>query len=122
MENEILMQILNEVKITNQRLSSLESRMDRLEDKVDRLEDKVDNLENKVNNIDERLTSLEKDVTSIRGSVVVIENIYAEKLNILKDGYSMNYELLQNYDPRVSRPERTVEKMSIDIRMLQAAQ
>lgn|GEM_PF-2301344 len=66
---DLLTQILNEIKGLSQRMDRLENKFDILESKVDRLESKVDRLESKVDQLESKVDQLESKVVTLEGKV-----------------------------------------------------
>jgi len=64
---------------------------------------------------------IESDVKFTKETVVRMENDFGQKINALFDGYSGNYDLNKENDARITRLERDVEKLNIEVRFLKAA-
>ena len=103
MENEILHQILDELKGVNQRLDSLEHGQTKLEQSVAKLEQGQAKLEQSVAKLENDVSSIKEDVSSIRGSVVIMENEYGMKIGALYDGYINSQKDIKRIEPLEER-------------------
>lgn len=74
-----------------------------------------------ISNLKANITELQEDVKFVRGVTVRMENDHGKKLDALFDGYSANYDLIGRYDPRVTKLERDLEKLSFEVKYLKAA-
>lgn len=101
MENEILRQILDEVKGISEKVSSLDS--------------KVSSLDNRVSSLEKDMYALREDVDFVKNTVTHIEFDHGQKLGAIFDGYTANYELIERQDPRVTKLERAVEKLTFKV-------
>ena len=69
----------------------------------------------------EKLDSLDRDMRFVKKVVVNVENDHGKKLDALFDGYKANYEMVGQFDPRVTRLEREVERLSVELQFLRQA-
>lgn len=67
------------------------------------------------------ISELKKESQFIKNVTVRMESEHGGKLDALFDGYSANYELIDQIDPRITKLERTVEKLSFEIKYLKSA-
>lgn len=67
------------------------------------------------------IAELKQESQFIKNIVVRMENEHGEKLDALFDGYSANFELIDRCDPRITKLERAVEKLSFEVKYLKAA-
>lgn len=89
MSNQLLQQILKEVKTLNTRVEKMDMKIDSLDTKVDSLETKVDNLETKVNSLDAKVSSLETQVNNIKSDLQEFRqetNIHFQILKSAQEG------------------------------------
>ena len=103
MENEILQQILNEVKGIKSDVSELKHSQTETNQRLDKLEQGQTKLE-------QGQSKLESEVTRIRESVVLIENDHGRKLGALLDGYAM---LANKLEPLPDAVETLQEDVSV---------
>lgn len=62
MSEQLLHQILNELKTLNQRTENIEKRVENIEKRVENIEHRVENLEKRVVNIEHRVENLETNL------------------------------------------------------------
>lgn len=146
MENEILQQILNELKDlkqgqqqTNQRLDNLEQRQINLEKGQISLERGQNNLEQGQHNlergqkdlergqkdleqgqqqINQRLDNLEQDVASVKQIALKIEIEHGQKLSALFDSYSMMYDITKDLRKDIVVLQGEQERHELNIKWL----
>jgi len=68
-----------------------------------------------------KLDNIEQDVQSLKSITLRMEQDHGKKLQALFDGYSANYEIIERYDPRITKLERTVEKLAFEVQYLKSA-
>lgn len=68
-----------------------------------------------------KLDNLNDEVRSVKDIVIRMEHDQGQKLNALFDGYTANFEVMERYDPRISKLERAVEKLELQIKFLSAS-
>ncbi|MDR3270671.1 MAG: hypothetical protein LBT32_04045 [Peptococcaceae bacterium] len=66
--------------------------------------------------------TLRGEVESVKGITLRMEQDHGKKLTALFDGYTANYEIMERYDPRVTKLERAVEKLNFELAYLKVSQ
>lgn len=93
MSEQMLLQILEELKLLNHKVGSLEHKVGSLEHKVDNLEHKVDNLELRQKEMKSDIAELKKGQLRLETRM---ENEVIEKIRGLSDGYSLRGDQIEN--------------------------
>ena len=76
---------------------------------------------NKLDNLEQGQANLAKELQSLKSITLRMEQDHGKKLQALFDGYSANYEIIERYDPRITKLERTVEKLAFEVQYLKSA-
>ena len=104
MENEILLQILSELKELKQGQGNLETRMASLETRMASLE--------------AGQASLVSDVQEIKERLILIENDHGKRLRALEDGYVLLYDISKEIREDVRRLYAYQDKQDTRIMLL----
>ena len=75
----------------------------------------------KLDNLEQGQANLAKELQSLKSITLRMEQDHGKKLQALFDGYSANYEIIERYDPRITKLERTVEKLAFEVQYLKSA-
>ncbi|MDR3289580.1 MAG: hypothetical protein LBT22_09145 [Peptococcaceae bacterium] len=92
-----------------------------LKEDVKGLHVEVKELSEDVKGLQEDVGELHEEVQSVKGITLRMEQDHGKKLTALFDGYTANYEIIERYDPRVTRLERAVEKLNFELEYLKSA-
>lgn len=65
MSEQILMQILGELKSVNQRLDSMDQRFDNMDQRFDNMDQRLDNMDQRLDNMDQRLCNVEQRLGNV---------------------------------------------------------
>ena len=96
MENEILMQILSELK-------ELKQGQAHLSNEVQVIKGDVQGLKGDVQGLKDDFRGLKGDVQEIKERVIIIENEHGMKLQVLFDGYHLLYGICQEIREDIRR-------------------
>ena len=75
----------------------------------------------KLDNLEQGQANLAKELQSLKSITLRMEQDHGKKLQALFDGYSANYGIIERYDPRITKLERTVEKLAFEVQYLKSA-
>ena len=117
MNNEILNQILDEVKDIKGELKTTNSRLGNLETEVGGLKTEVGGLKTKVDGLETKVDGLEVETKRISQSVAVIEVEHGRRLGGLEDGQGLILDKLERIETIVPVAEAT----AIDVELIKNA-
>ncbi|MNW28774.1 Chromosome partition protein Smc [compost metagenome] len=113
MSEQILTQILEQLKTLNIRVDSMDSRLDSMDSRLDSMDSRFDGMDSRLDGMDSRLDSLETDISEIKThtkDIPAIKQAVLETLDLAKQ----NKSSLHSFERKVSS-ELTTHGHSIDI-------
>lgn len=101
----------NSMKILQEDVKELKTHVKNLNDKYTQLDRKVTELDGKVTNLDEKVTELDEKTTRIDVSVMVIENVYTKKIDVIYENTVSFLEANHRNRDSIEKLEKRVEYM-----------